>query len=89
MKIRNTIAIASLIAASAFAGTASANLSTGSLVLDVQSAVGTGHVNVLVQDGVATLFGATESLFDANAAVQAAANFEGIDRVDNRIFVSN
>ena len=89
MKIRNTIAIASLIAATSFAGTASANVSSGSLAQDVQSAVGTGHVSVLVKDGVATLFGGTESRFDANAAEYAAANFEGIDRVDNRIFVSN
>ena len=89
MKIRNTIAIASVIAATAFAGTASANLSTGSLDLDVQSALSNGHVSVVVQDGVATLFGGTESRFDANAAVQAAANFEGVDRVINRIFVTN
>lgn len=89
MKTLNTIALASLIAATAFAGTASANISTGSLATDIQSAVGSGHVSVVVQDGVATLFGGAESIYDAKAAEYAAANFEGIDRVDNRIFVSN
>jgi hypothetical protein len=89
MKTLNTIVLSSLLAATAFAGTASANLSTGSLALDIQSAVGTGHVSAVVQDGVATLFGNTESLYDAKAAEYAAANFEGIERVESRIFVSN
>ena len=89
MKTLNTIALASLIAATAFAGTASANLSTGSLAGDVQSAIGNGHVSVIVQDGVATLFGGAESRFDSNAAEMAALNYEGIDKVDNRIFVTN
>ncbi len=89
MKTLNTIALASLLAASAFAGTASANFSTGSLAGDVQSAIGSGHVSVIVQDGVATLFGGAESLLDSNAAEYVAANYEGIERVNNRIFVSN
>lgn len=89
MKIRNTIATSILVVATAFAGAASANLSTGSIDVDVQSAVGTGHVSVLVIDGVATLFGAVESAVDFNAAEYAAASYEGVDRVQNHLSINN
>lgn len=89
MKLRNTIATSILLAATAFAGTVSANTSTGSIDIDVQSAVGAGHVSVLVSDGVATLFGAVESRVDFNAAEYAAVNFEGVDRVQNHLSINN
>lgn len=89
MKIRNTLAASTLVLATAFAGIASANLSTGSIGTDVQSAAGSGHVSVSVKDGIAYLFGGVESRTDSNAAELAAANFDGVESVVNRIYVSN
>lgn len=89
MTIRNTIAVSALVLATTFAGVASANLSTGSIGTDVQSAVGSGHVSVSVKDGVAYLFGGVESRTEYNAAELAAANFEGVKSVVNRIYVSH
>ena len=89
MKIRNALSITTLILVASVAGTASANISTGSIAIDVQSAVSSGHVNVVVNDGIATLFGVVESTYDANAAKFAAAKFEGIKRVENLIYVSH
>ncbi|NND93120.1 MAG: BON domain-containing protein [Granulosicoccus sp.] len=89
MKIRNTIALSTLVLAAVLSGSAAANLSTGSIGTDVQSAIGTGSVSVRVNDGVATLFGITETKVDSNAAERAAANFEGIDSVINLVTVTN
>ena len=89
MSIRNTIATATLVIATTFAGLASANISTGSIGIDVQSAVSGGNVSVVVKDGTATLFGVVESRVDANAAVRAASSFTGVDQVINNITVSN
>ena len=89
MTIRNTLAASALILTTAFAGIASASISTGSLGVDVQSAAGSGHVGVILQDGVATLTGGVDSKVEANAAELAAAHFPGVDRVVNHISVSN
>jgi len=86
MKARTYIAAIALTLA---AGTATAGISTGSIGTDVQSAIGSGHASVILKDGVATLTGVVESQVDKNAAVAAAANFEGVDRVISNIFVSN
>ena len=68
MTIRNTLAASALILTTAFAGIASASISTGSLGIDVQSAAGSGHVGVILKDGVATLTGGVDSQVEANAA---------------------
>ena len=89
MKLQKTVSLTALVLAATVAGSASANISTGSLGVDVQSAVSAGHVSVVVTNGVATLFGGVESIHDAKAAEFAAASFEGIEQVRNRIFISN
>ncbi len=89
MKKYNAIAITTLILVTTFGGVASAGTSTGSLSTDVQSAAGAGHVSVILRNGVATLFGGVESQVDSNAAEMAAANFEGVECVINRISISN
>lgn len=89
MTPRTAISTSILVLGMAFAGLASANISTGSIGTDVQSAVSDGHVSVNVNDGVATLFGVVESRVDANAAEQAAASFDGVDKVISHISVSN
>lgn len=89
MTIRHTLAASTLVLAIAFAGVASATVSTGSIGTDVQSAAGSGHVSVSVRDGVAYLFGGVESRTEANAAELAAANFDGVERVVNRIYISH
>lgn len=89
MSIRNSIAAATFVIATSFASIASANISTGSIGIDVQSAVSDGNVSVVVKDGTATLFGVVESRVDANAAERAASSFTGIDKVINNITVSN
>lgn len=58
-----------------------------SLAIEVQSAVSSGNVNVRLLDGTAVLTGRVASAYDANAAVRAAARYEGVERVDNQIFV--
>ena len=89
MTTRTTIAASILVLATAVTGAASANISTGSIGIDVQSAVSSGHVSVFVKNGVATLVGVVESRVDSNAAARAASDFSGITSVDNRINVSN
>lgn len=87
MKLRNSLI--ALVLATAFAGVASASISTGSLGNDVQSAAGSGHVSVTLQNGVATLFGGVDSQVEANAAELAAADFPGVSKVISHISVSN
>ena len=89
MTIRNTLAASALILATAFAGIASANISTGSLGVDVQSAAGSGHVGVMLRNGIATLTGGVDSQVEANAAEMAAAAFPGVETVISHISVSN
>ncbi|ASJ70536.1 BON domain-containing protein [Granulosicoccus antarcticus] len=88
MTLRNTIAATTIVLATVFSGVASANISTGNIHNDVQSAIGAGNVSVSVKDGVAILFGSVDSRIDSNAAARAAASFAGIDKVINRINVS-
>ena len=87
MKLRHAIALSSIVFATAFSGMASAFFSTGSLATDVQSAVGTGNVVVLLDEGTATLVGNVETRVDANAAETAAINFPGVDSVINHLNV--
>lgn len=58
-----------------------------SLALEVQSAVSSGNVNVQLSDGTAILTGRVESSYDALAAARAAARYEGVEQVINRIYV--
>jgi hypothetical protein len=88
MKIRHAVAISSIVFGTAFAGIASANISTGSLGTDVQSAIGSGTVTVFLSDGVATLVGNVEARTDSVAAESAALNFSGVDSVINHISVN-
>ena len=73
---------AALVAAPASAAT------TGSLFLDVQSAVsGSGNATVTVVDGVATLSGNTDRL-SKEAAERAALAHPDVERVVNLIDAS-
>lgn len=89
MSLPTTIAANTLVLPTASSGTASTNISADSLNTNVQSVVGSGHVSVVLQHGVATLIGGVERRIDAIAAGSAAARFYGVDKVINRIFVSN
>ena len=89
MTIRNTIAATVLVLATSVTGAVFANVSTGSIGVDVQSAVSDGNVSVTVKDGVATLFGVVETRVDSNAAERAARNFAGVTDVVNLVNVSN
>lgn len=89
MNTRFSLVASTLVLVATFAGTASANLSTGNLGVDVQSAVSAGHVSVQLKEGVATLFGGVDNQTDANAAIAAATQFEGVDQVISNIYVSN
>ncbi|NND92615.1 MAG: BON domain-containing protein [Granulosicoccus sp.] len=89
MNIRKALSLSVLVLFAAMAGNVSANISTGSLATDVQSVVGTGNVSVILEDGVATLFGVVETRVDANAAEMAAANFEGVEEVINQLYISH
>lgn len=87
MNYRHYIAVASLIIATTFASTVSASTSTGKIALDVQTAISSGNVNVCVHNGVATLYGNVEDFTDSRSAERAAANFEGIDKVINNLYI--
>ena len=90
MKTRHALAATALIFATSFAGVSSANISTGSIATDVQSAIGTGTVSVTVNDaGLATLFGSVETRVDENAAKMAALEFPGVNEVQSSIIVNN
>jgi len=85
--------ISSVIAAIAFSVTlASANVSAAnfgpdsSLRATVQWATGSsGQVNVSLRNGVATLFGYVETVYDENRVKRAALNYPGVDRIIDRI----
>ena len=90
MKTRNTVAAAALVLATTFAGVSSANVSTGSIDLDVQSAANSAGVGVSVSDdGVASLFGNVDSRADEQAAKMAALEFPGVTSVISNINASN
>lgn len=84
--VKQSLAAAAL--ALAVAGPASAltaDMATGSLYGDVQSALSSsGNVNVSVRDGVATLTGYTSALSKA-AAERAALASPGVDSVINLV----
>ena len=82
--LKQALAAAALLGA--FAAPASA-IGTGSLLLDVQSAVSDGRVNVTVSDGVATLTGDADSVSRA-AAARAALADPSVTRVVNLVDAS-
>ncbi len=81
------IGLGSACLANTLSGCTAAAFGKPSLAVEVQSAVSSGNVNVRLLDGTAVLTGRVASAYDANAAVRAAARYEGVERVDNRIFV--
>ena len=89
MKLIRTIAVSlfSVWLASACAISYPENL--GTLRSDVQFASGTGNVTVLLKGSTATLVGVVNSRVDANKAVKAAQESEGIDKVVDYITVRN
>ena len=91
MKITRLITIAafSVLVASACAVSSSSIPNLSQVRNDVRSAAGTGQVTILLRGSTATLVGQVKSITDANAAVRVAQNAEGIDRVLNRITISN
>lgn len=86
-RLPRTGLVAAFLAASALSGCTAAALGKPSLALEVQSAVSSGNVNVHVVDGTAILTGRVPSAYDSLAAGRAAARYEGIVNVDNRLFV--
>jgi len=72
----------------AIAGPAAANVSTQAINAEVRSSFTGGNVNVVVNDGVATLFGWVEDHQAEQAAKQAALSFDGVDSIVDRITVS-
>ena len=90
MKTRNALAATTLILASSFAGISSANVSSGELAADIQSALGTGNISVDVNDnGVATLFGNVENRSDEQTAKVAALEFPGVTNVRSLVSISD
>lgn len=81
------IGLATICLLAVLTGCTAAAFGKPSLALQVQSAVSSGNVNVHVVDGTAFLTGRVSSTYDSLAAQRAAARYEGIDKVDNRIFV--
>lgn len=89
MTHHHTFAALSLIMVTTFAHIVDASQSGASLNTEVQSAISTGQVRAVLKNGVATLYGNVEFRVDANAAAAAAARYDGVDTVINRIFVSD
>ena len=84
MKIRtpHVCALALAAALGTSAVSASSLISTGNLVLDVESAVGSdGTINVSLEDGVATLTGNVENQRVAAAAEHAAERHPDVSEV--------
>ncbi len=86
LKILVTRVLATLLVI-ALTGCTAAAFGKPSLALEVQSAVSSGSVNVHLVDGIAVLSGRVTSYYDSMAAERAAARYEGVDRVINRIYV--
>lgn len=86
MKVTYLTSLAALALAAAMTMPASASPSTGNVVQDVQSAIGSsGQVSVSVRNGVATLTGYTDNQSIARRAQAAAANHDNVDTVINLI----
>lgn len=74
--------LAAFVLTASIAAPLSANISTGNISQDVQSALGSsGSVNVFVRDGVATLTGNVGDAQDRHRIRRAALAFDGIERV--------
>lgn len=58
-----------------------------SLGTEVQSAVSSGHVTVYLDGTTAFLSGRVDSLYDRNAAENAARRYEGVEAVVSRIAI--
>ncbi len=88
MSIR-TLAVA-LVLVGMTAGPASAMLSSQSLSGTVQAALtGSGNVNVVVRDGVATLSGWVDDSYNKQSVIRAALNTDGVESVIDLISQSN
>jgi len=89
MKATNITSIAAIALAAAISMPAAANVKTGSIFQDVQTATGSsGQVSVSVQGGVATLTGWTVDTLAVNRALAAAEAYENVDKVINLISVN-
>lgn len=82
-------ALTALVLTAIVAAPAAANVSGQSIDGAIRSAITTGNVSVVVNDGVATLFGWVEDQSTENAAKRAALAFDNVDSVIDRISVSN
>ena len=89
MKTSIKTALTALALTAVIAGPAAANFSGQSIEGAVRSAISDGNVNVVVDDGVATLFGWVGDIQTENAAKQAALSFDNVDSVRDLISVSN
>ena len=87
MKILNAKSFAALALVSAMSvGTASAmGLNIGTKPVNQIVGVSSATLSVTVNDGVATLFGTTESGAEAALAETKVAQMEGVDRVINLV----
>lgn len=87
MKFLNATTIAALALTGALSmGTASAaGLNAGVKPLASVIGISSTNIRVVVDDGVATLFGYVDSSHEANLAEAHVEKIEGVDRVINRI----
>lgn len=81
--LRRTLLVTALAATAALAAPASAS-DADDLRRQIQSSLSEGNVNVVVDDGTATLTGDTDSISRA-AAERAALASDEVDRVVNLI----
>jgi len=85
MKNSTKSAIAAIVLTATLASTNADAANFGpdsSLRATVQWAAGSsGQVNVALNDGVATLFGYVESVYDENRVKRAALNYPGVERI--------
>ena len=80
MKLSKSTIAAAFFTTMMFAGTASAFTVSGASSADL---------NVVINDGVATVFGHVDSLFEQKMAGNAAAEIEGVEEVRNLVTYSN
>ncbi len=84
-KIATAIALTALVA-----GPAAAMVTQSGLNQDVLSALSAdSNISATVQNGVVTLSGYFADAIDKNAALQAALDSDGVERVINNAFQSN
>jgi hypothetical protein len=87
MKLLNAKTLAAVALTGALSiGTASAmGLSTGTQPLNSVVGVNSASISYKVQDGVATLFGTTDSKSESQLAQYHIENIDGVDRVINLV----